>query len=192
MSKKISDHLSQISTKWTKMEELMEGQGPEALAEFLASLYYDALAVKLQRRCSKLSGIEAFEVASDILYEFIKNDYRLVKSLDRDRGHLRGLFNKIVRSKLHKRQNRREEELMGESEGEDLEPWVDLSLDLGRALLELKKREPWFYEPFYLHFIEGRTAKEIAKILDLDFGVVRYRIYAARDLMKEILEDYRE
>lgn len=84
--------LCQITTQWSKMENLDDTEGPRALANFLAAKYYQPLAMKFRQYHNGIDELKAYELASDVLYELIKNDYRGIKRLDRKRGKLRGLF----------------------------------------------------------------------------------------------------
>lgn len=185
------EHLSKISTQWSKMELLINREGPEALAEFLASRYFNALALKLKKKYSSLDELQSFEVASDIIYEFIKNDYHTLKQLDRNRGHLRGLFFKIIQSKLSRLKKPLTVEDI-ETFGEDeTEPWVDFYMDFDGALEKLKEERPRLHTPFVEHYLKGKKLSEIAEELNLNENAIKQRLHYARLHLAKLLRDYR-
>ena len=57
---------------------------------------------------------------------------------------------------------------------------------LERALLQL---EPAARDTILLHDVEGYTAEEVAKILAIEVGTVKSRVYRARQRLKELLLD---
>lgn len=181
--------LTKISTQWSKMEELIYQEGPAALAEYLASHYFNALALTLQKKNSYLDEFQAYSLASDIIYDFIKNDYHSLKNLRRDRGHLRGLFLKIIRAKLSKwKKTPSTSEL--DHHQDDTEPWVDFYLDLEEALSKLQKERPLLYKPFVMHYLEGKKISEISQLLHIKENAVKQRLFSARKWLAKHLPGY--
>lgn len=178
--------LSEISTRWTEMEFLMHAEGPAALASYLAARYFDVLARKWREYLPHMDDLEAHELAADVLYEFLKNDYRTLKDLDRNKGHLRGLFFKIIKCKMSRL---RRDRSLGLEEYPDREAgeWADMYLDFEEALGRLGKERPRLHQPFVLHYLEGRSIAEIARDLDLEANAVKQRLYAARRWLAEAL-----
>lgn len=183
--------LSKISTQWTRMEDLLDRQGPEALADYLAYHYFEALALKLKAKSSYLDELHAHELASDVIFEFIKNDYRTLKGLDRNRGHLRGLFFTIIRRKLSNLKTPAfSPDLSWLEEDKETDPWVDFYLDLEDALEKLEKDRPRIHKTFVLFYLEGRKISEIAEILNIKENAIKNRLYNARQWLAENLRGY--
>lgn len=189
-----NQHLSRISTQWSEMEDLMDSEGPSALANYIAARYFQALAGKFKKYRPSLDDLQSHELASDILYEFLVNDYQALKRLDRDRGHLRGLFFKIIRAKLSKYGDTNEinVEEMEQFEVDTAEKWIDTYLDLEVALKQLEEDYPKLYHPFVFHYLEGRSQADIAAVLGLEENAVKQRLYAARKKLAKYMKEYKK
>ncbi len=183
--------LSKITTQWSQMELLRDAEGPAALAAYLAANYFHLLAVKFKKYAPHIDELQAHEMASDVIYEFIKNDYRTTMKLDRDRGHLRGLFFKIIRSKLYRSGRKYKlQENFSEQAEEKANVCVDIYLDFEEAINKLLQERPRLHQPFVLHYLEGKSLKEIAEILEIESNAVKQRLYAARRWLGNELKVY--
>lgn len=60
------------------------------------------------------------------------------------------------------------------------------TLDLQRAIQRL---EPNFADVIRLFYFEGFSAKEMAEILDVPSGTVKSRLFTARKILKDIMEN---
>ncbi len=189
----MSETLSRITTQWSEMEFLIDQEGPAALANYLAAKYYSVLARKFKKYAPQIDELRSHELASDAIYEFIKNDYNGIKKLDRNRGHLRGLFFKIIRSRLyHSRVKYRTQEDFSYESDDGADFCVDVYLDFHEALEKLATARPRLHTPFKYHYLEGKSLKEIAVILDIQANAVKQRLYAARRWLAEELKSYQE
>ena len=59
-------------------------------------------------------------------------------------------------------------------------------LKLRRALFQLREKER---EPIVLHYIEGYSVKQVAKILRIPVGTVKTRLMRGRSQLKAILHE---
>lgn len=187
MSKKLQD----IITRWSEMETLIVKEGPAMLADYLAAQYFESIVVAVKRCGISIDDGKAHEIASDIIYDFIKNEYRTIKSLDRNRGHLRGLFFKIIKAKLSRISKKVFENLENCQvlEKED-NTWSDLCMDLDAAIEKMRQQRPLIHKAFVLHYLKGRKLEEIGKRLDLSLNAVKQRLYNARRWLSDTLQEY--
>ena len=183
--------LNEITTQWTSMENLAKN-GPMALADYLAFHYFDVIAETFKKCCARVDDFRAHELASDIIYDLIKNDYQGILRLTRDRGHLRGLLFKIIRAKLSKLRLKPSAKVNFEQEFCEQEVWLDIYLDVEAALEQLEEEKPTLYQALFLHCIEGKTVPEIAKKLSIPEGTVKSRLFSARQWLSKLLSAYQE
>ncbi len=188
------EHLSQITTQWTEMEGLLK-KGPAALAEYLAAYYFEILAIKFRQYRSGIDDLQAHELASDVIFEFLKNDYSLTLRLNRDKGRLRGLFFKIIKSKLFKLNKEKHPFSLKDIDIEeqlerDSDVWTDFSLDFKNALEKFEQKKTSLYNTFFQHYLAGMSIKDIAHLEQLEENAVKNRLYNARRYLKELLSHY--
>lgn len=185
--------LEEISTRWSQMEDLIEEEGPSALAEFLAVRYFEAMARKFKQYRKEIDELRAHELASEVVYELIKNDYRGIKRLEKNRGHLRGLLSKIIKKVIIDQIYRKktEENLLEEFNiaEKQLDHWVDIYLDFESAIETMIEKRPLIAHPFIHHYLEGKSLSEIATQLNLTETAVKQRLFSARGWLAEALED---
>ena len=187
----MSKSLSKISTQWSEMENIAGEDGPAMLANYLAAKYFDALAAKFKHYAPKLDDLKIYELASDVMYELIKNDYRGIKRLDRDKGRLRGLFFRIIKSKLYEEgQKRKDIALHGFDQGTAIDDWVSIYIDLNESIEELKQQKPKLYQPFFHFYLEGKKITEIAEMINVKDNAVKQRLFAARQFLAKLLKEY--
>ena len=187
----MSESLSKISTQWSEMENINDENGPATLANYLAAKYYDALAAKFKRYAPRLDDLQIYELASDVLYDLIKNDYRGIKRLDRDRGHLRGLFFRIIKSKLYEvGKQRKTATLEGFEKEASVDEWVSICIDFDDAVQQLQQKRPKLYEPFRHFYFDGKKISEIAATMELNDNAIKQRLFAARQFLAKLLKDY--
>ncbi|BBM84225.1 RNA polymerase sigma factor [Candidatus Uabimicrobium amorphum] len=195
MDNKHAEALSKISTQWTTIESILEQDGPKMLGEYLATKYCDALAKKLVQYRSRLNLLDAHSIVSDILYEFIKNDYKNMHTLSRDRGHLRGLFFTIIKRKLSKLHSKKLPESwpeLADQASDDTNRFVSISCDLEDALQKMQDNRPLLYQPFVSHYLEGKKISEIAQQMNLTVDAVKKRLQSSRKVLAEYLDSYQE
>jgi RNA polymerase sigma factor (sigma-70 family) len=186
-----SEPLSQISTQWSQIEMLTEKEGLAALADYLSARYFEPLAKIFKKYRSKLDDLTAHGLASDVFYDLIKNDYKALNRLDRDRGKLRGLFFTIVRAKLSGLgKNYQSIEEFEEQNGNETANWIEICLDLNTALEKLQKESPLLHKTFIYHYLEDKKILEIAKILRITEDAVKQRLCRARQWLAKALEGY--
>ena len=186
-----SESLSKISTHWTQIEDLLETDGPKALADYLAAEYFEALAKSIKRRRPQVDDLATHEIASDILYEFLKDDYRGIKQLNRDRGKLRGLFYKIIKRKLYWKEREKSHASI-QPDHPDIKVWVGIGIDLQNALERLREQRPLLYQSFVDFYLGGNKISEIATALEIKENAAKQRLYKGRVNLAEILKDYKE
>ncbi|BBM87916.1 RNA polymerase sigma factor [Candidatus Uabimicrobium amorphum] len=186
------ESLSKIDTQWSEMENIAHDNGPSMLAEYLAAKYYDALAAKFKRYAPRLDDLKTYELASDVLYDLIKNDYRGVKRLSRDRGHLRGLFFRIIKSKLFEvGKQKKTSTFEGFEKETNVDEWVNIYIDFNDSVEKLKEQRPKLHLPFSLFYLEGKKIAEIATELGIKENAVKQRLYAARRFLADLLQEYK-
>lgn len=166
------------------MESISEQEGVVALAEFLAAKYYSPLQLQIQKRIPKLDDGQIRDFVCEVMYELIKNDYRGIQRLDRNRGHFRGLLFKIL-ERLEKKafsKNRVEISLenLGDFSEDCQQAWTDVCLDLQEVLQTLQKERPLLYKPFTLYYLEGKNIREIAELVEIKENAVKQRLHSAR------------
>lgn len=61
-------------------------------------------------------------------------------------------------------------------------------LAFSEVFLEIQKLEEKYRVPFVLHYVEGYSIKEIAKMLRCSQGSIRTRLYRSRNLLQERLK----
>lgn len=185
------ESLSKISTQWSEIENIAGEDGPAMLANYLAVKYFDALAAKIKRYAPKLDDLKIHELASDVMYDLIKNDYRGIKRLDRNKGHLRGLFFRIVKSKLYEEgQKRKTVALDGFDQDTGIDDWVSIYIDFNESVEELKQKRPKLYQPFFYFYLEGKKIADIAEIMGVKENAIKQRLFAARQFLAKLLKEY--
>jgi DNA-directed RNA polymerase specialized sigma24 family protein len=186
--------LEEISTQWSQMEDLMEIEGPNALAEFLAARYFEPLALKFKSYRKEIDELKAHELASEVVYLWIKNDYQTLKKLDRNRGKLRGLFTTIIQrvliDQLWRKKTPKDSLEALEIPPQHLESWIDIYLDFQEAVEALKEKRPLLYTPFVQHYLEGKSLVEIAQESHLEINAIKQRLFSARRWLAQALQDY--
>ena len=189
--------LETISTEWTEVEELLQ-EGPSALAGYLAVHYLDILHTEIKRYNSKIGELQAHEIAADVLFEFLKNNYCGLHRLDRNKGHLRGLFFKIIKRKLslHNKKISKSQTnglILNENPDEEqMDLWANIYLDVQCALAQLKIERPLLYESLWLHYFEGKKISEISEQLQEKVETIKSRLYSGRQWLAEALHAYKE
>lgn len=191
-------NLAKMTTLWTEME--LEGQeGVRNLADFLACRYYQVLVKEFKKKMYQINDIDAHEMASDVIYDFIKNNYNLINKLDRNK-QLRGLFFKIIKRKISKHlttKNSKKFENIDQIQLEDnLNYYMDLNVEIERIRDKLNKEKPQLYKIFLLYHFENKTINEISQECDIKENAVKQRLRRARiwliDNLKEELQDYND
>lgn len=184
--------LNYISTRWTEIETKQQNGDLRELADYLATRYFQPLAEVFRKRRSHLDKTGAFEMASEVFYELLQNDYAGLKRLNRERGHLRGLFYKIARAKLSKLE-KKEESLEEQEEPEIAESQkeIEIFLDIHGALKRLEEEKPSLYEPFYRYYMGGEDISSIRRAMELNEPNIRKRIQRAKLFLESCLPDYK-
>ena len=191
----VSDSLSKITTQWSQIETLRKVEGPRALADFLAAKYFEALSSKFQKYLANIDDLKAHELASDALYELLKNDYRGIKRLERDRGRLRGLFFKIIKKIIidNVYRKKKNDKLPDDFALESEEQWskgIDIYLDVHEAIEEMKKARPLLYDACVYYYFEGQKITEICTKMNLTPTAVKQRLHSARIWLNNKLKMY--
>lgn len=138
--------LNHVTTKWKKINDVIRNQGPKALAGYLTRHYFSPLAEMFRRHRPSLSHLESEELASDLLFELIKNNYRGIHRLDQNRGKLRGLFQKMIRARLSRLDDDRYRLIEDDDAPIDgLEAILDIHQDIHQALEQLAEDKPHLY-----------------------------------------------
>jgi DNA-directed RNA polymerase specialized sigma24 family protein len=182
----------QITTEWTKLENVKGEEGVKGLANDIVAVYFYPMAFEIERRYEGIDGFRALDLASEVIYDLIKNDYKTLGNLERDKGSLRGFLLKVMKDKLKSYRRKKSEETGKDSEVEYEDMWGEFSLDFKEAMKELEEENPMFYKAFYLHHIEEKKKVEVMEILQLSKSMVDHRINGAVEFLRNRLRSYRQ
>lgn len=183
--------LAEIETKWSRIKKFKTKKRFQALAGFLADEYFAALADKFRHYQSDLTPLQAEEMASDVLFELIDNDYRYLNELSSERGRLRGLFYKMIRQRLSKLGRDREYTNCDIPEGStEVHSHLDIRQDIRAAIARLAKDNRDLAEAIEEVYFGGKTVEETATTLEVNINTLKKRLVKARSELAEHLEGY--
>lgn len=182
------DWLSKIPSMWTEICKIQRSQGLKAVAGFLSRHYFAALATQFKKYRPCLSYFQCEEMASDVLFDLIKNNYRYVGQLDRKKGSLRGLFFRMIRHRLA-REDRNREEPRAEVPERSIEYQSQLEdhYDLHTALGHLAEESPILYETVQEFYFKSRPVSELTEEWNLSESAVRMRLLRAQHFLGDFL-----
>lgn len=187
------EFLEKISTQWSRMEEISEKGGPSALAEFITARYFCAIVAKIRvKQKGSIDELRIYELASDVIYNMIKNNYRGINRIKRGMGKFRGflsnVINNVIIDKIYRKKKQSDlPENIFQKISVDLQ---DIYMDFQDTLGKLQETRPLLYEPFVMHYLEGKSIKKISGLLKIEVNAVKTRLYSARQWFAEEMKDY--
>ena len=155
------------------------------LAGNIAAIAYDKYAAMLYRLCAvQLGNIsDAEDVVQDVFVKYIS-----ALPVFNDEEHEKAWFIRVAINRCH---DKRRSKFFRNTV--PLESISELAAaDEGSSALEELMRLPEKYRsPLVLHYVEGYSVKEIARIMELTEATVKVRLHRARAQLKvEVEEGY--
>lgn len=183
--------LNKIKSRWTKIYQLKARNHPPDTVQYFTQKYFDAIAAQVSRKRSDLSPLQCEEIASDVLFELFKENFKNLRKLSRDQGNFRGVLSKIITSKLSRLARRKEipHEDLPEVPVTPYET-LDTKEDLHHALHRLSVDHPELHQTVMAVYFDEKTVPQAAAQLKISKDAVYMRLSRARTYLGEALTGY--
>ena len=142
---------------------------------------------KTKYRDFSLNDLEYYDLVSETILAFLKNNYKLLKNIKRDRDEkkssLRGLMATILHRKFADRIKDNKKNCFAKIDDELIETYdkdILLEIDLQNVLDKMESERGIIYKSFILYYLENYKVAEIANKLGVAESAVKYRLYAGR------------
>lgn len=198
--------LYDISTQWTQIENLLETMGPQVVVEYLDCRYRESFTAQLKRYRPQYDDSQIEDIATEVLLQFIREDYKKIKKLDRNKK-LRGLFFRILKSQLREYERREQKhkniainEMELESNFNDnANAIIRIRVDIEAAFDKIDEKlgtELKFAEIARWRYCEGNSIPEIQEKIQLregktlGEGAIIHRLKKVRNFLERTLREY--